>query len=153
VIGDPRDKSGYGVSLATLGLALGLLIAGICWVVVTQQHTDSTHTTLEICRTADHCVVSKAEVLSQPSTVPDGLWIALAALGGILVGTLIPLSPLTRRSDRRAPTCNWPVYALLVLAAVIVVLVVNPVSTQLILTAGFAGLLLGLLIPSPAGEG
>jgi MFS family permease len=147
VIGDPRDRSAYGISLATLGVALTVLLAGICWVI-TQQPSDSNHTTLEVCRIADHCVVTKVEVLSQPS-IASGLWIALAALGGVLVGALVPMFSLIGRSNRRERIFNWLVYALLVTIAVIAVLVVKPILTQLILAAGLGGLLLGFLIPPP----
>jgi hypothetical protein len=36
--GDPRDKTAYGFAVASLGFALAVLIAGICWVAT--EHRD-----------------------------------------------------------------------------------------------------------------
>lgn len=148
--GDPRDRTTYGIVLASLGLALSVLTAGICWVA-TQQAADSTHVTFEACETAGRCI-SKIEVLSQPTSVADGLWIALALLGGALAGALVPLLPPTRSLDGSARTCGWLWYPAFALAALVAVLCVDPASTRIILGAAFGGLLLGFLIPSPAGE-
>jgi hypothetical protein len=156
MVGDPRDKTAYSVAIASLGFTLVVALIGLCWL--SAQSGDPSSTT-----TSHHCVlhgpilcgsqvVSTAAV--KPPQPPDGLWIALAALGGVLVGALIPL-PLTvflSPSERKSGIRAWCLLVAFVFGAFIVGLVGAALDD---LEAPFfwcavGGVLLGLLIPSPA---
>jgi len=94
VIGDPRDRSGYGIALASLGLALAVLLAGICWVAT--QHGDITVLHERGCalEVPIHCrPESWSTTVAKASDIPSVLWIALACLGAIFVLTLLTLIP------------------------------------------------------------
>lgn len=158
MVGDPRDRTTYAIAFATLGLALGVLLAGICWLAV--QHGTGTDILSQRC--PSHPLANcRPEVSIHHDTdtpyIPGGLWIALAALGGILVGALIPLPPW--RSEARLPSrsriwgwllagASWAV-TLLVGAAVIPGYSRDVLLSMGALGAAVAGVLLGLLIPSP----
>ena len=105
MIGDPRDRTAYGLAVASIGLALALLVAGICWIAA--QHGDSSPSSTDVltlkcplgegvkCRPPLHVhVVSAAS--DAPPRIPGELWAALLALGGVLAGALVP-SPLAER--------------------------------------------------------
>jgi hypothetical protein len=154
MVGDPRDKTAYSIAIASLGLALLLLIGGICWIAA--QPGEPAQVIVHRCALAVpiHCrpevVVNAA---TDPPGIPDGLGVALAALGGILVGALIPFPPLGTPPKEWMPELRaWA----LVLAVVCVVLVAltaviaQNVSNQSLAWCATGGVLLGLLIPSPA---
>lgn len=162
MIGDPRDRSAYGISLASLGLALAVLLTGIC--VVSTQHGDITvlherQCALEI---PIHCrPESWSQSISEEPDVPDGLWIALAALAGVFVGTLIhwPLPESARSPNEirkalqgRARRTSLAALALAVILGLGTVLADSQSSLLAVLVPGAAavGIMLGLLIPSPA---
>lgn len=148
MIGDPRDRSAYGILFATLGLTLTLLIAGICWVA-TQQGADSTHTTITSCEPADNCTFLKTEVLLRQEHTLDGLWIALAALGGVLVGFLIPFPSWLRRYEGNRDGILLCYIGLALVGAIAVFVALQGSSAQVTIGALLGGLSLGLLIPSP----
>jgi hypothetical protein len=156
MVGDPRDRTAYSLAIAGLGLTLVAALIGICWL--SAQNGDPSSTI-----TSHHCVlhapiVCGSQVFSiaaaKPPQPPAGLWVALAALGGVLVGALIPLpltdfpSPSGRKSGARA----WPLLAIFVLGAFVVGLV-SPAHDDFkapFFWCAVGGVLLGLLIPSPA---
>jgi len=95
VIDDPRDRSAFGIAVASLGLALVVLLAGICWV--STQHGDITvlherGCALEI---PTHCrPESWTTTVAKASDIPSELWVALAVLGAaIFVAVLLCLIP------------------------------------------------------------
>ncbi len=158
MVGDPRDRTAYAIAFAALGLALAVLITGICWLAV--QHGAETDVLSQQCalHPLAHC---RPEVSIHHETdtpyIPGGLWIALAALGGILVGGLIPSPLWTPTQDPWAIDRAWRRLTVVVLAILVVVCVVawlagafDDVSLSagaVLATAG--GVLLGLPIPSP----
>jgi hypothetical protein len=157
VIGDPRDKSGYAVAVASLGVALAIVLAGICWIAT--QQGDNPVVTIHECVSvkAVHCSPEVSVYRSTPN-VPTGLWVALAALAGVLVGALIPLPPRPVPScleDARSdpPRWLWPAIVGAAAAVSFVVAHDNHESLPFYIAGGLlAGLLLGLLIPSPGHE-
>lgn len=149
MVGDPRDKTAYGMAIASLGVALALLLLGICWIAV--EHSSSTEflthkcplVKANSCRPAIH-----VDSVTETPGVPRGLWIALAGLGGVFVGALIsfPLSPVG---------FEWPERILYLIAIVVVLLasvllMVSALSDRSVLKLVIGAILLGLLIPSPA---
>jgi hypothetical protein len=83
---------------------------------------------------------------------PDGLWVTLAAFGGILVGILIPLplapflSPARRKGNR-----DWRLLVALAFGAFIsLVVAAHDDLEEPFVWCALGGVLLGLLIPSPA---
>jgi hypothetical protein len=158
MVGDPRDRTAYAIAFATLGLALTALIAGVCWLAV--QHGTGTDIFAQQCalRSLAHC---RPEVSIHHETdtpyVPGGLWIVLAALGGILVGALIPLPAwlAEARLPPSSPIRRWLPAALIAAAVLLVAAAAIPgYSRDILLSMGglgaaLAGVLLGLLVPSP----
>lgn len=157
MVGDPRDRTAYAIAFAALGLALAVLIAGICWLAV--QHGAGTDVLSQQCalHPLEHC---RPEVSIHLDTdtpyIPGGLWIALAALGGILVGGLIPSPLWTSKNDPWAIDRAWRLLTTLVLVIMVVVCVlwftgafddVSLPGCAVLATTG--GVLLGLPIPSP----
>jgi hypothetical protein len=101
MLNDPRDPGAYRIAIAVLGLALAVLLAGICWIAAVHV----TRGTVQIHKTTVH--VDKRDpvhdervtvhVANDPAPmemghVPVELWFVLAALGGVFVGALIPFS-------------------------------------------------------------
>jgi hypothetical protein len=158
MVGDPRDRTAYAIALAGLGLALTVLIAGICWLAV--QHGAGTEVLSQGCalHPLAHCR-PEASIHHDTDTpyIPGGLWIALAVLGGALVGALIPSRPLppgvrlsVTRKPRRALAIGAICSMLLVAGAVALPGDARDVLLAIdALAAAVLGLLLGLLIPSP----
>lgn len=128
--GDPRDRTAYGIAIASLGLSLAVVMVGICWIATEEK------------------------------SAPGGMWIVASALVGILVGVLIPFSPRLKPADSSNSGCDvarWP-WAATVGGLVIVCLCIaalifgrthqNSLALYSIATA-LGGLLIGLPIPSP----
>lgn len=148
MFGEPRDKTAYAIAIASLGLALALLLAGICWVAV---QSDSSNATVE----CTHECVSQAPVHCKltacgddTTVVLDRLWTALAALSGVLVGALIPFS----LPDLRRGIWQWDPSSRLVALIVAFLTGALILWANLLLLFAVGGLLLGLLIPSPASR-
>jgi hypothetical protein len=148
MVGDPRDRTAYSMAIASLGVALALLLVGICWIVV--EHSSSTEFLTHRCplvkESSCRPAIQIGSVTKAPA-IPRGLWIALAGLAGIFVGALIsfPLSP---------SGFEWPERILYLIATVVIflagVLLVATVSSgSSLLGLAIGGILLGLLIPSP----
>lgn len=158
MVGDPRDRTAYAIAFASLGFALAVLIAGICWLAV--QHGTVTDVLSQQC--ALHPLVHcrpEASIHHETETpyIPDGLWIALAVLGGALVGALIPSRPLP--PGLRLSVTGRPRLDLAIGGVCSIVLVAGAVALPgdsrdvllaiVTLAAAVLGLFLGLLIPSP----
>lgn len=114
-----------------LGLALVVSIAGMCWVAA--EHECATN-------------------------VPSEIWFVPAALGGVLVGALIPFSVRRRkRSDSGEPRLVCApeaiIAASLLLSAAVAAGVVGAVVEPLLPLCGvgtaLGGVFLGLFIPAP----
>lgn len=160
MVGEPRDRTAYSVAIGCLGLALVILLIGICWIAVENSGHDVTDVFTHKCALD---VASCRPALYEHSTIsamsiPDGLWIALAAIGGALVGALIPFStgalvPDSPQASYDSTAWKWKwdfeLIVITVLAALAATLVIIVWADSLLLFA-IAGLLLGLLIPSPA---
>lgn len=156
MVGEPRDRTAYSMAIVGLGLALALLLVGICWITVQNSGSNASDVFTHRCAlTANHCrPVLYGHEVTFDTSIPDGLWITLAALVGILTGTLISLSQPVLQLRSNLPTWNpsgWRLALVLIVAIgvpvallVVIVLVIPP------LLFAIAGLLLGLLIPSPA---
>lgn len=163
MIGDPRDRTAYGLAIASLGLALVALIVGICWIGTEDNSATSGATTADTptakCRLGDQPAKCGAadpkdqasEVSRDPqaSEIPKELWAALAAIGGVLVGLLIPFPLSAWQSGPWSRERGWSLaVAVAVLLAGALLVTFSP---ELSLTRiGAGALLLGLLIPSPA---
>lgn len=156
MVGDPRDRTAYGLAIASLGFALVAVLIGICWISALEGDPSTTTTTR-------HCVLHKpiqceskvsAAAAIKPPLPPDGLWVALAALGGVLVGVLIPL-PLATPSLPGRLKLGSPEWILLAafalggLAAAVAIAAQDSLKEPFIWCA-IGGIFLGLLIPSPA---
>lgn len=154
MIGYPRDRNAYGLAIAGLALALAILIAGICWIAA-----GSTGAPAEV--STHHCGLH-AESDCEPGTsfraahdpvdVPNELWIALAVLGGVFVGVLVPFPPPGYRGEGWSePEARGPLYVLswTVLITLVAVLAARGFEDSIGWYA-IAGALLGLQVPSPA---
>jgi hypothetical protein len=156
MVGDPRDRTAYGLAIASLGLALVAALIGICWISALEGDPPTTTTTR-------HCVLHKpikceskvsAATAIKPPLPPDGLWIALAALGGVLVGVLIPLplaTPLLPGRSKLGGT-EWSLFAAFALGGFIVAaaIVAQDSLKEPFAWCAIGGVFLGLLVPSPA---
>jgi len=166
MLNDPRDPGAYRIAIAALGLAVAVVLAGICWIAAVQVTSD----TVQIHKTTVHVDkrdpvhdervtvhVERDPAHIEMGRVPVELWFALGALGGVFVGALIPFS-LRVRSSKQGCACEPDVYkpAWLFIGATVALLVAC-IGTAILeqpfrfyaLDATIAGLLLGLLIPSP----
>jgi phosphotransferase system glucose/maltose/N-acetylglucosamine-specific IIC component len=156
MVGDLRDKGAYALAIAALGLALAILLVGVSWVAA--QHDDSTETFTHVCPLGEsvHCRPPVyTHTVPHPQDVPEELWYALALLGGVFVGTLVPISAPASSTSRSALPKNgffrehfdvlFVSVALLALAAAVAIKSDDPLPALTL-----AGLLLGFLIPSPA---
>ncbi len=124
--GDPRDRTAYGIAIASLGLALAVVLVGLCWIAAEEKSS------------------------------PGGMWIAAAAIGGVLVGVLIPFS-LRLKPPGGCDASRWPwatIVGVLVIACLCVTALIfgrthdDSLALYAIATA-LGGLLIGLPIPSP----
>jgi hypothetical protein len=156
VIGDPRDRTAYAVAIAGLGLALVVALTGICWLA-SQHGAASTDVFTHSCalHTPRHC--RPALLISHktlPLVIPAGLQIAAATLGGVLVGALVPFPPwplgLAGGHDWVYRVCDAVLFAVSIVLLVFIVLYLFGSTTESLRTGAALGLLLGLLIPSPA---
>jgi hypothetical protein len=156
MVGDPRDRTAYGLAIASLGFALVAALIGICWISALEGDPSTTTTTR-------HCVLHKpikceskvsASAAIKPPLPPDGLWIALAALGGVLVGVLIPLplATLTLPGRSKLGSTERSLFAAFALGGFIVAaaIVAQDSLKEPFIWCAIGGVLLGLLIPSPA---
>ena len=152
--GDPRDRTAYGLAVISLGLALALLIAGICWIA--GESGDPAEVVTHHCglHTGSDCEpATDFRAAQDPPGVPDELWAALAALGGAFVGVLVPFPPTVPRRERwRSDRGDEGVAVAVVWLALVVlaIVVANRALKDSIALCAFGGVLLGLLIPSPA---
>jgi hypothetical protein len=158
MVGDPRDRTAYAIAIAGLGFALALLIVGICWIAV--EHSNSTELLTRRCPLLNAIQCRPAihiDSASEGSGVPPGLWVAVAALSGVLVGALIP-SPLWLKANEVVPRdvdrawhyLTVGVFVLLGVVAVLIALIFGtPSLSAYAVLASAAGILLGLPIPSP----
>jgi hypothetical protein len=156
VIGDPRDRTGYGIALASLGVALAIVLAGICWISVQQGDEPVVAVHGCVLLKGIHCSPD-ISVHKDTSDAPPGLWIALAGLAGVLVGALIPLPsrapPSSSRDVNSPPWWLWSAIAALAAIASFVVAHDNHESLPFYVAAALlVGLSLGLLIPLPGQE-
>jgi hypothetical protein len=127
MLNDPRDPGADRIAIACVGLALVVVLAGVCVI----------------------SAIGK--------TVPHELWYVGSAISGILVGTLIPLSPHVTSPCSKTPCdsqlpCGSIVAVMLLLLFCIAAAGVGAAREYLPLqTLGVAvgGVFFGLLIPSP----
>lgn len=131
MVDDPRDETAYRMAILLLGLALVTAVAGVCWVA------------------AEHKCLRN---------VPPEIWFLPAAIGGVLVGVLIPFSihkreePNSHESHLVHATEAIIGAALLALAAVATAAVGAAADHLLSLCgvgAALGGVFFGLFIPSP----
>jgi hypothetical protein len=166
MLNDPRDSGAYRIAIAALGLALAVLLAGICWIAavhVTRDAAQIHKTTVHVDKrdlVHDERVTVHLENDPAPmemGQVPVELWFVLAALGGVFVGMLIPFS-LRVRLSRQSCACKadayepvtWFIAGALIILLIFIVSGIFGHSLRLYaLEATIAGVLLGLPIPSP----
>lgn len=160
MVGEPRDRTAYSVAIGCLGLALVILLIGICWIVVQNSGHDVTDVFTHKCALN---VASCRPALYEHSTtfatsIPDGFWIALATIGGALIGALIPFSartlvpePIQGLYDSTAWEWEWdPALIVFAAAGLAAATAATLIWADSLLLFAIAGLVLGLLIPSPA---
>jgi len=93
VIDDSRNRSTYGIALASLGAALAVLLAGICWVATQHGGVTVLHERGCALHIPIHCrPESWTTTVASTSDIPCGLWIALMGLGALFAVALIPLT-------------------------------------------------------------
>lgn len=157
MVGEPRDRTAYAAAFVSLGVALAIVLIGVCWL-----STEGNGTFERIVHTCEShssksCKPSSFVHRSNSSRVPPGLWVTLALLGSVFVGALIPF-PLPRwRSTVSTGTCGRGFRTVtLVLASfaflLIGVVALRHASEHSLTCCAAAGLLLGLLVPSPARD-
>ncbi len=174
MLNDPRDPGAYRIAIAALGLAVAVVLAGICWIAAVHVARD----TVNVQRTTVHVVkndpIHEERVTVNVKKDPDGmemgrvpveLWFVLGALGGVFVGMLIPFS-MYRRSLKPGCACESEAYesawysiagagvlvVLLVFAICMADRIIGDIKSDLplyVVGATIAGVLLGLPIPSP----
>lgn len=130
MLGDPRDRPAYRIAIASIGLALAVVLAGVC------------------------------TILAVGKCVPDELWFVCSAAGGLLAGTLIPFSlhkaPTSTGVTHGSEPADTPpltperALALLVLAGAVAAVCFAVSLPIQMLGVALGGLLVGLLIPSPS---
>lgn len=153
MIGDPRDRTAYAIAFAGLGLAFVVVLAGICWLAT---HVASTGSLTHRCalHASGQCSSLRSFRYMAAASVPPGLWAALVALGGVLVGALIPFPSWVEPSGRRG--CGHSLWRAVLFLAPIAILALavaelpHTVAKAHLEELAIAALLLGLLIPSPA---
>lgn len=131
MVDDPRDPTAYRIAIAFLGLALVTILAGISWVC------------------AEHLCVRN---------IPVQLWFAACAIGGVLVGVLIPFSiykraELNSHESPLVPATEARIGAALLAFAAVAAGAVGAIADHLLALSGvgtvLAGVFFGLFIPSP----
>ncbi len=130
MLGDPRDRAAYRIAIASIGLALAVVFAGVCTIAAVGR------------------------------CVPDELWFISSAAGGLLAGTLIPFSlrnatspadPTQDPGSRNTPPLSSEGFlALLVLAGAVAAVCFGVTLPAQMLGVALGGLIVGLLIPSPS---
>lgn len=175
MLGDSSNKASYSIAIASIGLALAVLIAGICWIAV--QHGESSPSSMDVstlkcplgdsvkCRPPFHLHMISAATSDASPGIPEELWAALLVLGGVFTGALIPSPFVGRPPDFRASEglgqkllrgLSAASRLLLIAGAVtllyLAAIVLSPGSdwTPLLIAGG--ALLLGLAVPSPSGR-
>lgn len=145
--------------MVALGLALVTLLLGICWVAA--QHEDLTETFTHECPLGEsvHCRPPVyTHTVPHTQEVPKELWYALAILGGVFVGVLVPFSlpgPASTRlatvTIRKRKVTRDALFLIIAVVALGVGIVFAAcLSKGPLLSFALVGLLLGFLIPSPA---
>jgi hypothetical protein len=177
MLNDPRDPGAYRIAIAALGLAVAVVLAGICWIAavhVTRDTVQMHKTTVHVDkRDSVHDERATIHVENDPAPiemgrVPVELWFVLAALGGVFVGALIPFS-LRVRSSKPGSVWKPDVYepALWSIIGGVILVFACAIATCLghgeyhhhhhlalyAVGATIAGVLLGLPIPSPGRRG
>jgi hypothetical protein len=157
MVGDPRDRTAYGVAFASLGLALAITLIGVCWL-----STERGSTTERIAHRCERhapksCRPSSLFRRDSSPQIPTGLWVTLALLGGLFVGALIPFPLPKWRSTAQAGSCAQEIRTgVLVFMSGVFLLIglvaVGRASEHSLQCCAIGGLLLGLLVPSPARE-
>lgn len=158
MIGDPRDRSAYGIALATLGLALAVLLAGICWIATQRGDITVSHERGCALEAPHHCrPASWSTAIDKSPEIPRELWVALAALGGVFVGALVPyplpargLSPYDVEINWLRRLGNLAIFAVPIAALIAAIVIVT--KTDALPGYAAAGFLLGIAIPSPANS-
>jgi len=153
VIAGPRDRTGYGIALASLGVALAIVLIGICWIAV--QRSDEPEVTVHGCFSTKRVQCSPEVAVRGSTNPPSALWVAFGALTGVVVGVLIPFPRESAQPLSEAPSgiplaWLWP--AIVAAAAAVSLVVAHDNHESLpFYVAGvlFVGLFVGLLIPSP----
>jgi hypothetical protein len=154
-VNDLRDPTAYRIAIGLLGLAEAIALAGIAWAstvhdkVLASGAKDPSH------------VYERAGRVVEISHVPVEFWFAAGALGGVFVGMLIPFSVCARSSYpcKSGPTLSKWTWGFTVAAIILAISGVAISSFEFgedflglcVLAVTIAGVLLGLLIPSPAG--
>ena len=87
MIGDSRNKTD-AVAIASLGVALSILLAGICWIAA-QDGGERTHLTIQRCVLHAEDCRPEISIENDPAAIPTELWIVLGLLGVAFVGTLL----------------------------------------------------------------
>jgi hypothetical protein len=152
--GDPRDRTAYGLAIVSLGLALAALILGVCWI--SGESGDPVEVAIHHCglhAESDCEPVTVLRAAQDPPGVPDELWVALALLGGVFVGVLIPFPPTVLRRERWRSDARVEDVAVAVVWLALIGLAIVLAHSALKDSIGWCaigGVLLGLLVPSPA---
>jgi hypothetical protein len=159
MVGEPRDKTAYSLAIAGLGLSLLAVVIGVCWIAA--RHGDPAQVVVHHCdlHLVTHCKLGvDLTAATDPPKVSDDLWGVLVGLATVLIGVLIPfpfpLSP--RRFESPGRPLDPPAWfaasliATVAVFAAVALLVSTASSDRSLLSLAFGGLLLGLLIPSPA---
>lgn len=131
MLDDPRDVTAYRMAILLLGLSLVATVLGVCWVA------------------AEHRCLRN---------IPEEIWFIPAALGGVLVGILIPFSVHKRQEPgvHDSPlvcATGAIVGALLLAVAAVATGAVGATVDHLLVLSGvgtaLGGVFFGLFIPSP----
>ncbi len=160
MVGESRDRTAYGVAFASLGLALAIVLIGVCWLSTERGSTSE--------RIVHGCEVH-APRACRPSVlvhrtnspqIPSGVWVTLALLGGLFVGALIPFpfprwsSPVRLGAQERCGHAfrNGAFIVASIAFLAVAAIVASQASAGSLSCSAVGGLLLGLLIPSPTQE-
>ncbi len=143
---DLRDPITYRLAIGSIGFALATVLTAIAWVATIHEKIPAyvhEKDLASLSKDVPHFHL-ETSLLLEVSHVPAELLIAAAALGGVLVGILIPLSVEWPRSH------GWIAGA--IGAAAVASLTALAICEHTYGPYAFAvALLLGLQVPSPAG--